>query len=81
MRVTLYTKPGCSLCDELKPMLWELEEQLGFTLVERNIETSSADNDRFRYLIPVVDIEGGSLLYPPHDWNTLQTALRTVRSK
>ena len=29
----------------------------------------------FSYLIPVLDIEGGPLLYPPHHWDVVNAAL------
>lgn len=75
MRVTLYSKPDCSLCDELKADLLALQIQLGFTLVEQNIEADATLFERFRHLIPVLDLEGGELLYPPHTWVSVQGAL------
>ncbi|MCB0045762.1 MAG: glutaredoxin family protein [Caldilineaceae bacterium] len=75
MRVRLYTKPGCSLCDELKADLQALQSEIGFVVEECNIEANQADFARFRYLIPVLDIEGGPLLHPPHDFVTLRHAL------
>ena len=79
MRVTLYSKPGCSLCDELKADLLEFQTVMGFTLLERNIEVDADDFLRYRYLIPVLDIEGGALLYPPHAWDVVQSALRAAQ--
>jgi hypothetical protein len=75
MRVTLYSKPGCPLCDELKADLLGFQTVMGFTLLERNIEDDADDFLRYRYLIPVLDIEGGALLYPPHAWDVVQSAL------
>ena len=75
MRVTLYSKPDCPLCDELKADLLALQPEIGFSLQERDIETSSDDFARYRYLIPVLDIEGGEVLYPPHDWFAIRQAL------
>lgn len=79
MHVTLYSKPGCSLCDELKADLLEFQTVMGFTLLERNIEVDADDFLRYRYLIPVLDIEGGALLYPPHAWDVVQSALRAAQ--
>ena len=81
MRVTLYSRPGCHLCDDLKAALAALESDIAFTLVERNIEDDPADMDRYRYLIPVLDIENGPLLYPPHDWAVLVDALHAAAEK
>ena len=79
MRVTLYSKPGCPLCDELKADLLGFQTVMGFTLLERNIEDDADDFLRYRYLIPVLDIEGGALLYPPHAWDVVQSALRAAQ--
>jgi hypothetical protein len=81
MRVTLYSRPGCHLCDDLKVALAALEDDVAFTLVERNIEDDPHDMERYRYLIPVLDIENGPLLYPPHDWDVLADALRSASLK
>ncbi len=81
MRVTLYSRPGCHLCDDLKTALAALEGDVAFTLVERNIEDDPADMDRYRYLIPVLDIENGPLLYPPYEWSVLVNALRAAAEK
>jgi len=78
MIVTLYSRPDCHLCEELKLDLEPLRAQWGFTLVERNIDDDSADYERFRYLIPVLDIEGGPLLYPPHMTWAIEAALRNA---
>ena len=75
MHVTLYSKPGCPLCDELKADLLEFQAAMGFEVYERNIEDDPDAFQRYRYLIPVLDIEGGALLYPPHTWDTVQLSL------
>jgi hypothetical protein len=76
VHVLLYSKPDCALCSELKHDLTEFQRTIAFTLVERNIEDNADDFARFHALIPVLDIEGGPLLYPPHDWYTVQQALQ-----
>ncbi len=81
MQVTLYSKPGCPLCDELKADVLEFQSELGFELTERNIEHDPADFQRYRYLIPVLDIEGGGLLYPPHAWETVRGALYAAQGR
>lgn len=79
MRVVLYSKPACPLCDELKQVILEFQHEIGFELVERNILESDDDFARYRYLIPVLDIEGGALLYPPHYWEVVRDALHAVQ--
>ena len=77
MKLILYTKPNCSLCDELKADLLSIEQYSGlsFTLEERNIEDNTQHLKRFQYLIPVLDIENGPTLYPPHTWHSLYRQL------
>jgi hypothetical protein len=58
--------------------LVEMQRKMGFVLVARNIEEDAADLARYGYLIPVVDIEGGLLLYPPHHWDVVEAALRAA---
>lgn len=74
MDITLYTKPGCHLCDHLKDDLAALRREIPFSVVERNIEADPVDFDRFRYLIPVLAV-GETLLYPPHDLLQVRRAL------
>jgi glutaredoxin len=59
--VTLYGRPGCHLCDDARARLTALQGELGFALVERDIE---ADDDLLRrYLerIPVIALDGEEL--------------------
>lgn len=79
MRVTLYTKAECPLCEELKADLLALQPEIGFSISERDIEENEDDFARYRHLIPVLDIEGGDLLYPPHSWLTVRQALQRAK--
>jgi len=47
-------------------------------LVERDILEDAEAFARYRYLIPVLDIEGGELLYPPHHPDIVRGALRAA---
>jgi glutaredoxin len=78
MVMVLYGKPNCSLCEELKTDLVAMQAKIGFALEERNIEEDAALYDRFRYLIPVLEVDGGELLYPPHDLSALYHTLRAA---
>jgi len=78
MRVTLYMRPGCTLCTELRRDLAEFEAALGFTLVERNIEDDPDDLAALDQVIPVLEIDNEPLLYPPHHWDELDAALRAA---
>ena len=75
MHVTLYSRPGCHLCDDLKADLAALQAEIAFVLTERNIDDDPAEQARFQFLIPVLDIDGGALLCPPHQQATVAAAL------
>lgn len=81
MRIVLYTKPECGLCDEVKADLASLGKEFMLEVDERNILGDADLVARFQYLIPVVEIEGERLLYPPHDWLSLRNAFATAESK
>lgn len=75
MRLTLYAKPGCSLCDDLKEIVQAMQAEFQFELVECNILDNPEHFSAFRYLIPILDIDGRSLLYPPHSRHSVHSAL------
>ncbi len=79
MQVILYSKPDCQLCEEVKADLLSVQPDFGFVLFERNIEEDAELFARFRYLIPVVDIEDQPLLYPPHTWSSVYQALHSAQ--
>lgn len=77
--VTLYTKPECSLCDEVKADLQTLQQEIGFDFSECNIENDAALFEKFRYLIPVVDIDDSTMLYAPIYTHDLVEALARAK--
>jgi glutaredoxin len=79
MQINLYTKPDCPLCDDLKRDLVGLQPEFGFELTEQNILEDAVLWQKFQYLIPVLEIDGHTLLYPPHDWLTLHNTLRAAQ--
>lgn len=58
MRVEIYSRPDCGLCEEAKHVLKEVQQTIEFTLVEVNIEDDPQLLSRYRYDIPVVFIDG-----------------------
>ena len=58
MRVTLFSKPGCHLCEEVRAVLDELQSELGFALEEIDITRDPQIFARYRYEIPVVWRDG-----------------------
>lgn len=57
-QVTLYTKPGCHLCDEMKAEISKANCAGLYELREINIETDAELFARYRTDIPVLSING-----------------------
>lgn len=58
LRVVLYSKPGCHLCEEMKAELSKAGCGSLYWLEEINIESDPALLARYRYEIPVLCING-----------------------
>lgn len=57
-RVTLYTRPGCHLCDEAKQAMLAARCEGQYTLREINIDLDPELVRRYGWDIPVVAING-----------------------
>ncbi len=56
--VTVYTAPGCSLCERALEVARGVRDELGFELTVVDIEGVAELEARYRELIPVVEIDG-----------------------
>jgi glutaredoxin len=56
--VTIYSRPGCHLCDQAKAVIEQVGRSHQFTLEEINIADSPALEEQYGYDIPVVFING-----------------------
>lgn len=56
--VTIYTRPGCCLCDEAKAAIQASGCAGEFSLEEVNIDEDPALRERFGYDIPLIFING-----------------------
>lgn len=56
--VTIYSRPGCHLCDEAKTAIGASGCAGEYSLEEVNIDDDPALRDRYGYDIPVVFING-----------------------
>jgi glutaredoxin len=54
--VTLYTRPGCHLCEEAKTTIAPLLLEFGASLLEVNIEGDAVLEERYGWDIPVIFI-------------------------
>jgi glutaredoxin len=69
--VTLYSRPGCHLCDDAREALERVHARAPFTLREVDIETDDALHARYLERIPVVALDGEELF----DYFVDETAL------
>ncbi len=56
LNVTLYSRPGCHLCDEVKRHLEMLQSKFPHVLAEVNIESDESLHARYFEQIPVVEV-------------------------
>ena len=54
LEITLYTRPGCHLCEEAKAVIEPLVEEFGARLREVNIDEDRDLTDRYGWDIPVL---------------------------
>jgi glutaredoxin len=59
--VTLYSRPGCHLCDEARESLQRVQTRAPFTLQEVDIESDDTLHARYLERIPVVAVNGQDL--------------------
>jgi glutaredoxin len=54
--VTLYTRPGCHLCDEAKSVIAPLLREFGVALREVNVDNDPVLKERYGWDVPVIFI-------------------------
>jgi uncharacterized membrane protein/glutaredoxin len=67
MQVTVYTKPGCHLCDEALHLMDKMTPRYGLELTEVSILDDMATYEEYKHIIPVVqvtDVRVGRLVAP-----------------
>ncbi|MBP1932615.1 glutaredoxin family protein [Ammoniphilus resinae] len=57
-RITLYTKERCSLCDDVKERVNRVAKDIPLQLELFDITTDEAIFEKYKWLIPVVHIDG-----------------------
>lgn len=71
-RITLFSRPGCHLCDEAREVISKVAGDLGVTWEERDITLSEADQREYWEKIPVTFVDGVQ-----HDfWRVSEERLR-----
>ncbi len=74
-KVTLYTKEGCSLCSDAKAILGKLRGEFDLQIAEKDITADPQLYERFKNVIPVVEIEGKATFLAPISEFRLRQAL------
>ncbi len=54
--VTLYTRPGCHLCDEAKAAIAPILREFGAVLHEVNVDENEVLKERYGWDVPVIFI-------------------------
>ena len=54
LELTLYSRPGCHLCDEMKAKIAPVAARYGFSLREVNIDVDEELRRRFNEEVPVL---------------------------
>jgi glutaredoxin len=75
-RVTLYTRPGCHLCDDARAVVEAVCAELGETFTEVDIDGSEELTRRYGEEIPVTLVDGRQHDYWRVDPDRLRRALR-----
>lgn len=57
-RVTLYHRPGCHLCDQVRPVLHEQAAAAGTSVAEVDITGDTELTERYGELVPVTLVDG-----------------------
>ena len=76
LKLTLYSKKDCRLCDIAKKGLNELQNEIAFSITEVDIEKDLIANEKYRHLIPVIEMDGKVIFTGRIDREKLKNALR-----
>ena len=78
--LTLYTGPGCSLCETVKAELTSIGAHRHFDLREVDVTTDRELKKRYGLSIPVLELNGEPLFSGKIDPAELRRALETART-
>lgn len=58
IRLELYTRPGCHLCEELRTLCERLQSEFSLRLTEVNIDADPTLSARYAEEVPVLFVDG-----------------------
>ena len=73
--VTLYTRPGCHLCEVVREQLEAVRREVDFHIEERNIDDDRSLREQYTDDIPVVAVNGLEICRHRLDAGQLRDAL------
>jgi glutaredoxin len=74
-KVTIYSKKECHLCEIAKEKLLHIQNEIPFSIEEIDIEKDKTLFERYKYLIPVIEIDGKTIFTYRVDENELKKLL------
>jgi glutaredoxin len=77
--VVVYAAPGCHLCADAIATLRELQQELGFALLERDVTTDETLHRAYFERIPVIALDGVELFDYFVDEDELRELLESRR--
>ena len=75
IQVTIYSKPGCHLCEEVEAMIRQVQRRRPFELEIRDILDDPSELERYQYAIPVITLNGREIARYRLDESTFQSHL------
>ncbi len=76
VNVTIYSKKDCHLCDIARDTLIKIQQEFPFSLTEIDIEKDKTAFDKYKYLIPVIEIDDKIVFTYRINENELKNTLR-----
>ncbi|MEZ4501947.1 MAG: glutaredoxin family protein [Dehalococcoidia bacterium] len=77
-RVTLYSAPGCHLCEAARAGLERLAGRLEFELIEVDIHSDDTLARRWLLEIPVIEVDGEVATQAPIDLDRARRAIEAA---
>ncbi len=75
MRVTLYTRAGCGLCEKAEAVLKRLQKQGRFEIEYVDLDSDADADRRYWARIPVIALDGEEVASAPIDEGKLAAIL------
>lgn len=74
-KLTIYSKKDCHLCEIAKEKLLDINNEIPFSIEEIDIEKDKTLFEKYKYLIPVIEMNGKRIFTYSVDENELKKLL------